>query len=473
MATGNKAGPGLIRALGLWSTIAVIVGSMIGQAVFLVASDMARELGSPTMVLVVWIIGGIIVLFGAFCYAELGAALPQVGGDYVYLSRGLSPICGFLFGWTSSIIMRPCSAAIIAAGLLRFTSFLFPAVTSPIFSLSIVMPFTSETSHFTLTVAQLLATAAIIFVMGINYLGVRSAGQFQVLLTSLKVMTLLGIVVLGLAFGKFHGTEPAFIESPTHGTIGAFLTALVPVMLAYNGFQMLGPLGGEICNPQRNIPRAAIFGTVSVIGLYVLVNWTYFRILGFSRVAESQYVASAATAQVLGGAGAQWATIAMMLSAFGTLHASFLVSPRIPYAMAADGCFFSFARRIQPSFHTPSGALIFQGCVAILLVLTGTYQDLYSLNMFAVWAFFVLVAMSLIRLRRKEPNLSSRYRLWGYPWTPLAFSAAAAGISINLWLVRPVRSTIGLTIILLGIPFFHFWRRRLISSRIDRVKQLA
>src|SRR5262249_26104601 len=262
-----------------------------------------------------------------------------------------------------------------------------------------------------------------------------------------------------ITLGKLHGIDFTLIPLPGHGAIGAFLTALVPAMAAYNGFQTLGPVGGEISNPQRNIPRAAILGTLVVISLYVIINWTYFHILGFSRIAQSQYVASVAMTVVIGEAGARWITIAMIVSAFGTLHVNFLTGPRVPYAMARDGRFFAFARCIQHRFHTPSGALIFQCCVAILLVLTGTYQDLYSFEMFAVWAFFALTALALVRLRRKEPNLPRSYRVWGYPWTPLAFGVAAAAISINLWLVRPVRSTIGLAVILFGIPFFNFWQR--------------
>src|SRR6266516_120759 len=195
-AEANKRSQ-LVRALGLWSAIAVIVGSMIGQAVFLVASDMARELGSPTRVLAVWIIGGIVVLLGALCYAELGAAMPEAGGDYVYLSRGLGSIWGFLYGWTSSIIMRPGMAAVIAAGLLRFTGFLLPSVANPIFTWHLTVPFQSHPYQFTFTAAQPIAAGLIVLVTAINYLGVRTAGHFQIFLTSLKVAAVVAIVILG------------------------------------------------------------------------------------------------------------------------------------------------------------------------------------------------------------------------------------------------------------------------------------
>src|SRR6266704_402395 len=471
-AEANKRSQ-LVRALGMWSAIAVVVGSMVGQAVFLLASDMARELGSPTRVLLGWIIGGIVVLFGAFCYAELGAALPEAGGDYVYLSRGLSPVWGFLFGWTSSMIMRPGMAAVTAAGLLRFTGFLLPSVTNPIFTWHLTLPFQLQPYQFTFTAAQPIAAGIIVLVTAINYRGVRTAGHFQIFLTSLKVAAVAGIVILGLTLGTLSGIHPALITSAAQGSTGAILMALVPAMLAYNGFQMLGPLGGEVSDPQRNIPRAVILGSLLVISLYVLINWTYFHILGFSRVAESNYVASDAVALLIGNRGAKWITVAMIVSAFGALHASFLAGPRVPYAMARDGHFFAFAKRIHPVFHAPSAAVFFQGCVAILLVLTGTYQELYSFQMFAIWGFFGLIAIALIRLRRKEPALPRSYRAWGYPWTALAFGAAATAISVNLWLVRPVRSSIGLAVILLGIPFFNFWRRKTVRSRMDHTAQFG
>jgi basic amino acid/polyamine antiporter, APA family len=464
MPTGNRTAPGLIRGLGLWSAIAVIVGSMIGQAVFLVASDMARELGSPARVLVVWIIGGVVVLFGTFCYAELGAAMPEAGGDYVYLSRGLSPVWGFLYGWTNSMIIRPGMAAVMAAGLLRFTGFLLPSVANPIFTWHLNFPFQLQPYQLTFTAAQPIAAGIIVLVTAINYLGVRTAGHFQIFLTSLKVAAVVAIVILGLTLGKLSGIHPALIMSPAQGSAGAILMAIVPAMLAYNGFQSLGHVGGEVSDPQRNIPRAAILGSLLVISLYVLINWTYFHILGFSRVAQSQYVASDAMALLVGNSGAKWITVAMIVSAFGALHANFLAGPRVPFAMARDGLFFAFAKRIHSVFHTPSGAMIFQGCLAILLVLTGTYQELYSLVIFAIWLFLALTAIALIRLRSKESDLPRPFRVWGYPWTPVLFGIAACAIAIHLWLVRPVRSSIGLAVIMLGLPFFHYWHRRAAES---------
>jgi basic amino acid/polyamine antiporter, APA family len=452
----------LIRGLGLWAATSIVIGGMIGQSVFLVASDMSREVGSLTKVLMAWIAGGVIVLFGSFCYAELGAAMPEAGGDYVYQSRGLSPLCGFLYGWTSSMIMRPGSTAIIAAGLLRFVGFLLPPVTQPIFIWNIKLPLQPQPYQFAFTFAQPLAGLVVVLVAAMNYLGVRTVGRFQTFLTTLKLAAVALILGIGFAGKNASGVDASAFTLP-HGSLVAFLTALVPVMAAYNGFQGLGPLGGEVLNPKRNLPRAAILGTSIVIFVYLLINWMYFHLLGFSQVVHSQHVASDVIALVIGQGGAKWFTIAMIVSAFGALHANFLIGPRVPYAMARDRNFFAFAGRIQPKFHSPSGALIFQGCVAVLLVLTGTHQELYSYTMFATWMFLGLTAIALIRLRSTEPDLPRSFHVWGYPWTPLAFAVSAFAISANLWLVRPVRSSVGVAIILSGIPFFYYWRKRSVT----------
>lgn len=445
----------LVRGLGLWSATAIVIGDTIGTGVFLVASDMARAVGSAKLVLAAWILGLFIVLLGAFCYAELGAAFPKAGGPYVYLSRGLGPLWGFLFGWMSSFLERPVGMATLAAGFVRFLGFLFPVVATPLF-----------TSHFgrydfTFTTAQPLAAFVVIVATAINYFSVRMSGAIQVLLTSLKMAAILVIVIGGLLFAPKNASQAALSFSQFGlGTIGALLTALVPAMWAYNGFNDLGDLGEEIISPHKNISRAIILGLLTVGALYLMANVVYFHILRFADVAASQHVASEVVQTFAGSRGATWLTAAMALSAFGALHVVVLTGARIPYAMARDGVFFHFAERIHPSFRTPSGSLILLGSIAALLALSGTYEELYSLFVFAVWIFFALTAIALLRLRRKEPNLIRPYRAWGYPCTPLIFLAAALALTVNLWMVRPVRSSLGLAVILLGIPFFYRWHKR-------------
>ena len=443
----------LVRGLGLGSATAIVVGDTIGTGVFLVASDMARAVGSATLVLAAWILGGLIVLMGAFCYAELGAAFPKAGGPYVYLSRGLGPLWGFLFGWMSSLLERPVAMATLAAGFVRFLAFLFPSLATPLF--------TTRLGHydFTLTTAQPFAALVAVVVTAMNYFSVRMSGAIQVLLTCLKVGAILIIVVGGLLFGPTKTGGSAPVTALGLRTIGALLTALVPAMWAYNGFNDLGDLGEEILHPQKNIPRAIILGLLTVGGLYLMANVAYFHVLSFASIAASQHVASDVVQSFAGSRGAACLTVAMALSAFGALHVVILTGARIPYAMARDGVFFHFAGRLHPSFRTPSGALIFLGSVAALLALSGTFEELYSLFVFAVWIFFALTAIALLRLRRTEPELARPYRAWGYPWTPLIFLAAAIALTVNLWTIRPVRSSLGLAVILLGIPFFYRWHK--------------
>jgi amino acid transporter len=444
----------LIRGLGLWSATAIVIGDTIGTGIFLVTSDMARAVGSAALVFAAWLIGGLIVLFGAFCYAELGAAFPKAGGPYVYLNRGLSPLWGFLFGWMSSFLERPVAMATLAAGFLRFLGFLFPVVSTPLF--------TSHIGRYalTFTAAQPLAALVVVAVTALNYLSVRLGGGIQVLLTSLKIGAILVIVVAGVLFGKQHAlAAPSVLPPLGWGTISALLTALVPAMWAYNGFNDLGALGEEILRPEKNIPRAIILGLLTVATLYLLANVVYFRILPFAALAQSQHVASDVVQSFAGSRGATWLTVAMAISALGALHVVVMTGARIPYAMARDGVFFQFAEHIHPSFHTPSGSLLFLGSIAALLALSGTYEELYSLFVFAVWIFFALNAIALLRLRKNEPGLSRPYRAWGYPWTPLIFLVAAIALTVNLWMIRPVRSSLGLIVIFGGIPFFYRWRK--------------
>ncbi len=446
--------PGLVRGLGLWSATAIVIGDTIGTGVFLVSSDMARAVGSTALVFAAWIVGGLIVLFGAFCYAELGAAFPKAGGAYVYLERGLGPLWGFLFGWMSSFLERPVAMATLAAGFLRFLGFLLPAVAAPL-----------AAGHFagyafTFILAQPLAALVIVIITAINYLSVSLGGAIQVLLTSLKVGAIVLIVVLGVALGKHAPAVAATVVTQAGlGSLSAFLIALVPAMWAYNGFNDLGDLGEEILEPHKNIPRAIILGLLTVGGLYLLANVVYFHVLPFAQLAQSQHVASDVVQSFAGHTGAAWLTVAMAISALGALHVVELTGARIPYAMARDGAFFQFALRLQPRFRTPSGALLLEGGVASLLALTGTFEQLYSLFVFAVWIFFALVALALLRLRRREPALPRPYRAWGYPWTPLIFLLAAVALTVNLWLVRPVRSSLGLAVILAGVPFYYRWRK--------------
>ena len=452
----------LIRGLGPAAAMAMVVGHIIGTGVFLVPSSMARATGSVGLVFLVWVVGGALSLFGALTIAELGAAMPEAGGAYVYLKRGFGPVWGFLFGWMNNMVGKPASISTIAAGFLIFVGFFVPAVRTPIFTLHLNVPFTEHSSQFVFTWAQPLAAAAIALVSFINYLGVRLAGRLQVVLTCIKVGAILAVVALGFLFaGKRAPSAQAILPPSLNlGVLTGFLTAMVGALWAYDGWIDLTFAGSEIVQPQKNIPRAVVGGTITVGVIYLLANAVYFRVLPIEAVATAQNVASETVRVFAGARAAAWITAAMVVSAFTTLNSSILTGARVPYAMARDGLFFRVADGIHSRFRTPSGAIVFQAVLACIMVLTGQFEDLFSLFIFAQWIFYALAVASVFGLRRREPDLPRPYRAWGYPVVPGIFVAGALALTVNLWMARPGRSSIGLVLILAGLPFYRYWQRR-------------
>lgn len=440
---------------------------MIGTGIFLKPSEMAGEAGSIAIVFAAWIVGGLLSMFGALSYAELGAAMPEAGGEYAYLRRGFGPVWGFLFGWMHSIVGRPASAASIAAGLLRFCAFLFPVVAAPLYTFHFHLPFfAGHESKFVFTWAQPLAVAALIVMTIVNYLGVRLGGQVQIALTFLKVAAV--IAVIGAGFALVHASaatfHPLWPSSLGWGTTAGFLAALAASLWAYDGWEDLNLVGSEIQHPERNIPRALIGGVAFVAVVFILFSAVCFYALPFAAVASSQHVASDVFESFAGRGAALWITLAMAISALGTLNSSILSGARVDYAMARDGIFFRFAAAIHPKFRTPGNALIFQCALASLMALSGTFEDLTSLFIFATWIFYGLAVASMIRLRRTEPDMPRPYRTWGYPVVPGLFVAGAIALTVSLWIARPVRSSIGFGLILVGLIFYREWRKRLAAA---------
>jgi basic amino acid/polyamine antiporter, APA family len=441
----------LVRGLGLWQATAVVVSAIIGTGVFLVAAPVARAAGSFDVVLTAWLAGTAIALSGMLCFAELGAALPQAGGLFAYLTRGLGPIWGFLFGWADSLLLGPVAFATLAAGFMKFSGFLFPGLNAPWLA--------AHAGHlvFTLTAAQPLAAAVILILMAVNCVGVSKGGQIQLVLSALKVAAIVFIILTGALLAKPMGGAANLVWQPMTGrAFVATLSAVVPVMWAYNGFQFLGNLGAEIRQPAKNIPRALLLGMLIVGVLYLLVNFIYFHVLTFRQVAVSKDVASDVVNSLLGLTGATWLTIAMGVSALATLHASLMVSARVPYAMARAGLFFEWVGSVRSGVRSPIGALIFQGALGALIALTGSFAQLLSFYVFVMWLFMTLGSFTVIRLRLIEPQLSRPYRAWGYPWTALVFIIAALALTVNLWIQQPVRSSLGVLVILAGIPFYFY-----------------
>jgi basic amino acid/polyamine antiporter, APA family len=462
-ASRTEASSDLVRGLGPWQATAVVVSTIIGTGVFLVAGPMARAAGSFDLFLLTWIAGSVIALCGALCFAELGAALPAAGGLYCYLSRGLGPIWGFMYGWMQAVLGSPVGFATIAAGFVRFASYLLPQLDKPWLTLHL------GPLSFSLAAAQPLAALVVLCMTALNYLSVRIGGGVQIFLGSLKIGAI-GVIIVAAAFWTGGAAGPAASALTLHSAsaLGAVLTAMVPVMWAYNGFQNLGCLGAEVREPAKNIPIALLGGMLIVGTLYVLLDVMYFHVLPFAQVARSQHVASDTVQVLFGRRGAAWLTVAMGISALATLHAVIMAESRITYALSRSGLFFGFAGRVQPRHRSPQGALLFLGALGAVIALTGTFEQLFSLYIFAIWIFFALGALALLRLRAAEPDLPRPYRTWGYPWTPLLFLTAALALTVNLWLDQPVRSSVGLLLILAGLPCYYGWVGR--SRRLDSIR---
>ena len=458
-APGIEAPSELVRGLGLWQATAVVVSTIIGTGVFLVAGPVARATGSFDLFLVTWIAGSVIALCGALCFAELGAAIPAAGGLYCYLSRGLGPVWGFMFGWMCAVLGTPAGLATVAAGFARFASYIFPQLDRPWMTLHI--------GHLALTLdtAQPLAALVVLGVTALNCLSVRFGGAVQILLGSLKVGAI-AVIIAAAAFATGRTLEARAAATVVHETsaVGALLTAMVPVMWAFNGFQNLGYLGGEIRDPAKNIPRALFYGLLIVGTVYILLDVMYCRVLPFPQVASSGHVASDVVQALFGRNGATWLTVVMGISALATLHAVIMAESRITYALSRAGLFFRFAARVHVRHRSPTGALLFVGTIGAAIALTGTFEQLFSLYIFAYWIFFALGALALIRLRAKEPDLRRPYRVWGYPWTVLLFLVAALALTVNLWLDQPIRSSAGLAVTLAGLPGYYAWRRQGLES---------
>ena len=457
----------LIRGLGAWASGAIVVGTMIGTGIFLKPAEMAREGRYVSIVFAAWIVGAILSLFGALSFAELGAAIPEAGAEYAYLRRGFGPAWGFLFGWTHSIVGRPSSLASIAAGLVRFLSFLVPAVATPIFSLHIVIPGLTgwiKPYDFVFTWAQPAAVFWLILMTGINYLGVRLGGAVQVFLTAIKltsVAIVIGVALFAPANATAHAPDPLWPSALNGSTLGAFFAALAAALWAYDGWEDLNLVGSEIENPQKNFPRALVGGVSLVAVIYLIFSAACLKVLPFTTVAASPHIASDVVQHVAGTGAAAWITVAMVISALGSMNSSVLSGARPTYAMARDGIFFQIAGGVHPKYRTPARALIWQCVLTSLMALTGTFEELTNLFIFAGWIFYGLAVVALFRLRYTEPDMPRPYRCWGYPWVPGAFVAGALALTFNIWLDRPGRSSLGLLLMLAGLPFYRYWSKRL------------
>jgi APA family basic amino acid/polyamine antiporter len=446
--------PELIKGLGLYAATSVVAGTMIGTAIFVVPGIMLLHLGSPWLVLAVWVLAGVLSMFGALGYAELGAAIPEAGGEYVYLHRSYGPLMGFLYGWVQFFVAKAGSIAAISTGFMIYLAYFFPRLNEALWQAQIAG------LELRLTGLQIGATLLILFLSAVNILGVRRSGAVQTIFTASKLVVLGLLIVLGLTLGRgsFDHFQAVVASSSDRSFLAALGLATVSALWAYDGWNNLSMVSGEVSNPQRNIPRALIGGSVLVISVYALTNIAYFYVLAPSEIAGTSTVAADAARKLMGGSGGAFVAIGVMISAFATLNGSILAGSRIPFAQARDGLFPRSLAQVHSRFHTPAAAILAQSVVAGLLALTGQYEALFTKVIFAEWLFYMLVTAGIIILRRRQPNLERPYRTWGYPVVPAIFVVLAGLLLVNTFLERRVDSLWGLVMVGTGVPAFYLWR---------------
>jgi APA family basic amino acid/polyamine antiporter len=453
-ATTTQARPDLVRELNVWHATAIVAGTIIGSGIFLVPKEMMQAVGTARLVYLVWIVGGVLSFAGALTYAELGAIKPWAGGEYVYIRDAYGPLPGFLYCWTWFLIAKPASIASITAGLVRvlgnFAVFGFLA-----------QPILRVGSSYVLTWGTILAIAATILISTLNYIGVRKAGNFQLVFTALKVLMI--AVIIGAGFSAATGSWSNFGTSfsGAKGGFAGFIVALVAALWAYDGWNDLNMVSGEIKNPGRSIPVALIAGVALVAVLYIGVNGAVQYVMPAAAVAGSQVPASTATQIAIGRAGALLVSAGMALSMLVTLNGTIMSGGRIPFALARDGYFFKALAEVHPRFHTPSLAIVVQAILAILLLLGGGgFKDFIELAIFAEWLFYMIATSTIFVFRTREPNAARPYRMKGYPILPALF-IVSAGVLLYYTFTQNIRnSALGLGIILAGIPVFLIFARQ-------------
>ena len=452
--------PELKRVLGLWTAMSIVVGTVIGSGVFLVPSTMIRAVGSFQTLFVVWIVAGVLSLFGALTYAELAAAMPEAGGEYVYLTQAYGPFWGFLYGWTQFWVAKSGSIATLAAGFYTYLTGFIPALAATVFTVPLRI---GPGGQFLEVHYGQLVAIAVIFILGfINYFGVESGGNVQLFVTGLKMLLIAGVIFIGLVTSK--GTYAHLAQHvPAIGGIAGFFAALVSALWAYDGWNNVSMVSSEIKNPQRNLPASLIFGTCLVILTYLSINFAYFHVLSPSQVASTHRLAADMMSVLYGRTAAAAVTIAVLISVLAALNGAILSGSRVPYAMARDGLFFRAAATVHPVHRTPANAMVMLCAWACVVVLSGWFDDLYNFVLFGSWILYLMTAVSVIVLRRRQPELPRPYRVIGYPVVPLAFVAVAAALLWSTYQTRPRESLMGLALMAVGIPFYLMWNRTRIA----------
>lgn len=432
----------LPRVLNRLDLVSIVIGGVIGSGIFLVPSKIASEVHSPLLMLAVWVVGGFLSFLGALAFAELGAAMPEAGGMYIYLREAYGPLLSFLFGWTLFLVIDSGAIATLAVA----------------FSANYLPYFFKMTS----LMSKIVAVVFIVFLAAVNYIGVRWGANLQNLLTLIKTGAIVGICATIFFFGRGN---PENFFSPAPGKfslslLSSFGVAMVATFWAYKGWESASYSAGEVKHPERNLPLGILIGLAGVIVIYILANLAYLYVLPTSAIASSKRVAADAMLAAVGPAGASIISFVILFSIMGAANQNLLCSPRVYFAMSRDRLFFQGIARIHPRFLTPHVSIIAISLWSIVLSLSGTFEQLFTYVVFGQWLFFGLTVAAVFVLRKKRPDLPRPYKTWGYPVTPAIFVLAAFLISLNSLVKEFWNSLAGLAIILLGIPAYFYWKRK-------------
>lgn len=453
MIEAPPTAPQLRRELGLLDSTFLAAGIMVGSGIFMTSGIMAVDLPSGPMLLLAWAVGGILTLAGALTISELGAAMPEAGGQYVYLREAYGPLPAFLFGWLTLLVFQPGSIAAVAVGFAAFLGYFVPALGTE----NVLGAVTLAGRPFSLSVGQLVAAAVILGLTALNVRGVRLGSTVQNVFTFLKLAALAAFVVLAFTSGTEGRTESS--ATPGTATLAGFGVALVAALWAYDGWINLTFSAGEIRDPARNLPRGLLLSTAIVTVAYLLVNSAYLRALPIREMQGVPRIAEKAATALFGPTGAALIAAAVALSTLGATHGTILTGARVYYAMAKDRLFFSSAAAVHSRFHTPHVSLWWQGAWSALLALSGTFDQLFTFAMFAAILMYAAATAAVFTLRRKRPDLPRPYRTWGYPWMPIAYLGALLLLSANTLSERPLESLAGLGLLAVGVPVYRYWRR--------------
>ncbi len=452
----------LKRQLGLFDSTMIMVGIIIGSGIFTTTGIMAKDIPSTGLILLAWLVGGLLTLAGALTYAELGAALPEAGGQYVYLREAYGPMTAFLFGWILFLVYMTGGIAGLALAFAEYFGNLFPSLSTESLIFSKTVKIFSLSFPFSISAGQCVGVAVILLLSFFNYIGVIFGKLIQNFFTVVKIGIVTAIIILGFAIGK--GTAPKLVINPGGWSFGqmilGFGVALVAITWAFDGWNNINFVAGEIKNPKRNLPRALMLGTVGVTILYVLINYVYLYALPIEKVTGVVQIAERATSALFGGTVGALISTVILISIFGAMNGSILAGPRVYYAMARDKLFFKKASEVHPRFKTPAFAVVIQAIWASLLTLTGTFEQLFTFAMFIAIVFWIGAAASVFTLRKKYPDLPRPYKAWGYPVVPAIFILTSLGILINTLFKKPVEALAGILFTALGIPVYIYWKRK-------------